>query len=138
MVFETEFPSREKQGKSPFGDPEPVEEEEEAKKSGADVELTVARPGENGDSEEDLPEYDQLEDYDPTLDLPHFQMPPLEMLAQHDSDNPNVTNEELVSNKNKIVETLSNYKIQIDKIKATLRDRARTRRQDLQNKKPGR
>ena len=121
MVFETEFPLREKQGKSPFGNPETIEkEEEEAKRGDDDVELTVAKPGENGDSDEDLPEYDQLEDYDPTLDLPHYQMPPLELLAQHDSDNPNVTNEELVSNKNKIVETLSNYKIQIDKIKATI------------------
>ena len=85
-----------------------------------EVELTVSQPGENGDSDDDLPDYDELEDYDPTLDLPHYQMPPLEMLEKHDSDNPNVTNEELVSNKNKIVETLSNYKIQIDKIKATI------------------
>ncbi|MBN2764170.1 MAG: DNA translocase FtsK 4TM domain-containing protein [Bacteroidales bacterium] len=114
LVFETEFPSREKQGLSVS-----VKSGED-KKPEEDVELTVAQPGENGDDEEDLPDYDQLEDYDPTLDLPHFQMPPLEMLAKHDSDNPNVTNEELVTNKNKIVETLSNYKIQIDKIKATI------------------
>jgi len=31
-----------------------------------------------------------------------------------------VSEEELISNKNKIVETLANYKIQIDKIKATI------------------
>jgi S-DNA-T family DNA segregation ATPase FtsK/SpoIIIE len=119
MVFETEFPSREKQGRSPSGGAG-FDETEETIKKDEDVELTVSKPGENGDSDEELPDYDQLEDYDPTLDLPHFQMPPLELLAQHDSDNPNVTNEELVSNKNKIVETLSNYKIQIDKIKATI------------------
>ncbi|MBN1414186.1 MAG: DNA translocase FtsK 4TM domain-containing protein [Bacteroidales bacterium] len=116
-VFETEFPSREQQGMSTFGK---VADAEKAEKSEEEIELTVSQPGENGDSDEDLPDYDQLEDYDPTLDLPHFQMPPLEMLAKHDSDNPNVTNEELISNKNKIVETLSNYKIQIDKIKATI------------------
>ncbi len=114
LVFEAEFPSREKQGISESA------RTEENKNAREDVELTVAQPGENGDSDNDLPDYDELEDYDPTLDLPHFQMPPLEMLAKHDSDNPNVTNEELVSNKNKIVETLSNYKIQIDKIKATI------------------
>lgn len=114
LVFEAEFPSREKQGISESA------RTEESKNAREDVELTVAQPGENGDSDNDLPDYDELEDYDPTLDLPHFQMPPLEMLAKHDSDNPNVTNEELVSNKNKIVETLSNYKIQIDKIKATI------------------
>ena len=114
LVFETEFPSREKQGISFTGKPE------DKGKADEEVELTVALPGENDDSDGDLPGYDELEDYDPTLDLPHFQMPPLEMLAKHDSDNPNVTNEELISNKNKIVETLSNYKIQIDKIKATI------------------
>ena len=114
LVFETEFPSREKQGLSI------TDKTEESKTYEEEVELTVAQPGENGDADEDLPDYDELEDYDPTLDLPHFQMPPLEMLEKHDSDNPNVSNEELVSNKNKIVETLSNYKIQIDKIKATI------------------
>jgi len=114
LVFETEFPSHEKQGI-----PVTVKTEENIKAE-EEVELTVAQPGENGESDEELPDYDELEDYDPTLDLPHYQMPPLEMLAKHDSDNPNVTNEELVSNKNKIVETLSNYKIQIDKIKATI------------------
>jgi DNA segregation ATPase FtsK/SpoIIIE, S-DNA-T family len=121
LVFETEFPSREKQGvfQSKFTEPE-IKEETENSDSHEEVEITVTTPGENGEPDEELPDYDQLEDYDPTLDLPHFQMPPLEMLEQHDSDNPNVTNEELVSNKNKIVETLSNYKIQIDKIKATI------------------
>ena len=61
-----------------------------------------------------------LEDYDPTLDLPHYQMPHIELLEKHDAENSTVTNEELISNKNKIVETLSHYKIQIDKIKATI------------------
>jgi S-DNA-T family DNA segregation ATPase FtsK/SpoIIIE len=113
-LFETEFPAHEKTGK-------PVIIVPENDKTGKDdIELTVAQPGENGDTDDDMPEDEELEDYDPTLDLPHFQMPPLEMLAKHDSDNPNVTNEELISNKNKIVETLSNYKIQIDKIKATI------------------
>ena len=61
-----------------------------------------------------------LEDYDPTLDLPHYKMPTIDLLEKHDSENSTVTNEELVSNKNKIVETLAHYKIQIDKIKATI------------------
>ncbi len=115
MVFETEFPLHEPQGikSAPVIKPSDTNNEE-------DVELTVSKPGDNGNNDDELPAYDQLEDYDPTLDLPHFQMPPLEMLAKYESDNPNVSNEELISNKNKIVETLSNYKIQIDKIKATI------------------
>jgi len=62
----------------------------------------------------------ELGDYDPTLDLSHFTLPPLELLEDHKSENSEVTNEELISNKNKIVETLANYKIEITKIKATI------------------
>jgi S-DNA-T family DNA segregation ATPase FtsK/SpoIIIE len=114
MVFETEFPLHEPQGlkNTPSVSISEIKEK--------DVELTVSQPGENSNHDDELPAYDQLEDYDPTLDLPHYQMPPLEMLAKYDADNPKVSNEELISNKNKIVETLSNYKIQIDKIKATI------------------
>lgn len=60
------------------------------------------------------------EDYDPTLDLSNYQYPPLELLEEHSSGNPKVTQEELEENKNKIVETLRNYKIEIVKIKATI------------------
>jgi S-DNA-T family DNA segregation ATPase FtsK/SpoIIIE len=58
--------------------------------------------------------------YDPTLDLSHYKLPPIELLEDHKSTNSEVSNDELISNKNKIVETLANYKIQIDKIKATI------------------
>lgn len=61
-----------------------------------------------------------LEDYDPTLDLSNYQYPPLELLEDHSSGNPKVTQEELEENKNRIVETLRNYKIEIVKIKATI------------------
>lgn len=60
------------------------------------------------------------EDFDPTLELPRYQYPPLELLEDHSTGNSEVSNEELISNKNRIVETLGNYKIQIDKIKATI------------------
>ncbi|MFW5978835.1 MAG: DNA translocase FtsK 4TM domain-containing protein, partial [Bacteroidia bacterium] len=64
----------------------------------------------------------RLEDYDPTLELSHFEMPPIEILEEYgDSDGDTTINrEEIIRNKNKIVETLANYKIQIDKIKATV------------------
>ena len=58
--------------------------------------------------------------YDPKLDLSNYKVPIVDLLEDHKSGNPEVTNEELISNKNKIVETLANYKIQIDKIKATI------------------
>ena len=62
----------------------------------------------------------ELSDYDPTLELPNYKLPPLDILKDYDSGDTTVTNEELISNKNRIVETLASYKIKIDKIKATI------------------
>ncbi|MDL2330408.1 DNA translocase FtsK [Odoribacter sp. OttesenSCG-928-A06] len=59
-------------------------------------------------------------DYDPTLDLSNYQYPPLNLLEEHSTGKPKVTQEELEENKNKIVDTLRNYKIEIVKIKATI------------------
>jgi S-DNA-T family DNA segregation ATPase FtsK/SpoIIIE len=129
LVFETEFPQQEKTGAS-FRDAdsqpamqEPFEEETNqsastTKEEEEDVELTVeklSQPEVMGEDRKNL----QLEDYDPTLELSSFQLPPIELLEKHDTS-ASVTNEELVSNKNKIVETLGHYKIKIDKIKATI------------------
>lgn len=117
LVFETEFNRNERNvptASSPKKDsPQPE-----------DVELLLDKPAENenaaANSEDSSGGYEKLEDYDPTLDLSQYKMPPIDLLEKHDTENASVTNEELISNKNKIVETLSNYKIQIDKIKATI------------------
>jgi len=58
--------------------------------------------------------------YDPTLDLPHYRYPTLDLLADYPSDTIPVAKEELEQNKDRIVETLNNYAIRIDKIKATI------------------
>lgn len=63
----------------------------------------------------------QIENYDPTLELSSYKLPPLSLLEQHgDESNGEIDKEEIIANKNRIVETLANYKIQIDKIKATV------------------
>lgn len=62
----------------------------------------------------------KLENFDPTLELSNYKLPPLELLTDYKSVNSVVSEEELISNKNNIVDTLGNYKIQIDKIKATI------------------
>lgn len=59
-------------------------------------------------------------EYDPTLDLPKFQLPPVDYLADHGGGKIKVNREELEANKNKIVDTLRNYKIEIAQIKATI------------------
>jgi S-DNA-T family DNA segregation ATPase FtsK/SpoIIIE len=61
-------------------------------------------------------------EFDPTLDLPDYQRPTLDLLDDYggSASSVNVQKEELETNKNRIVETLANYNIQIDKIKATI------------------
>ena len=59
-------------------------------------------------------------DYDPTLDLSHFKYPPVDLLVKYPESTNKVTREELEENKNRIVETLLNYKIGIASIKATI------------------
>jgi len=59
-------------------------------------------------------------DYDPTLDLSNYALPSIELLKDYGVSKGSVTKEELEENKNKIVTTLQNYKIEIAKIKATV------------------
>ncbi|MDN5212306.1 DNA translocase FtsK [Fulvivirgaceae bacterium BMA12] len=63
---------------------------------------------------------DKVENYDPTLDLPQYQYPTLDLLNEYTSEKVQVTKEELEQNKEKILETLTNFKIGISKIKATI------------------
>lgn len=59
--------------------------------------------------------------YDPTEDLKDFKNPTIDLLREHSANNSiSINKEELEDNKNKIVNTLANYNIQIDKIKATI------------------
>jgi len=62
----------------------------------------------------------KVENYDPTLDLSSYKYPTLELLEDHDSGRVKVTQEELEQNKDKILETLTNFKITIQSIKATI------------------
>ncbi|MFZ1685923.1 MAG: DNA translocase FtsK 4TM domain-containing protein [Flavobacteriales bacterium] len=59
-------------------------------------------------------------EYDPTLDLSDYELPPLDLLVDHGSGELTVSKEELEANKDRIVETLSHYNIAIAKIKATI------------------
>ena len=58
--------------------------------------------------------------FDPTLDLSHYKFPTLDLLKEYSSGGITINQEELEENKNKIVETLRNYKIEIAQIKATV------------------
>lgn len=57
--------------------------------------------------------------YDPTMDLSSYKFPTLDLLDEYDSGKVQVT-QELTHNKDKILETLTNFKIGITSIKATI------------------
>jgi S-DNA-T family DNA segregation ATPase FtsK/SpoIIIE len=60
-------------------------------------------------------------EYDPTLDLSNFKLPTIDLLKDYgQSSNITIDQDELEANKNRIVDTLNNYKIDIAKIKATI------------------
>ncbi|MDO6759133.1 DNA translocase FtsK [Tamlana sp. 2_MG-2023] len=92
------------------------------KEDDSDLEIKVE------EVKEELSESDNLanklvEDFgqfDPTLELGKFQYPPLELLKKYDTEGIKINQEELEENKNRIVDTLSNYKIGISSIKATI------------------
>lgn len=63
---------------------------------------------------------DEKGPYDPTLDLSSYKFPPLELLNEYEANKIQVTQDELNQNKDKIVATLTNFKIGIQSIKATI------------------
>ena len=58
--------------------------------------------------------------FDPTLDLSNYKFPTLDLLKEYSSGGITINQEELEENKNRILETLRNYKIEIAQIKATV------------------
>jgi len=58
--------------------------------------------------------------YDPTLDLSSYKFPTLELLNEYEASKVQVTQEELNQNKDRILSTLTNFKIGIQSIKATI------------------
>lgn len=110
-----------------LGPKDPVKPSTTPKKTD-DVELTIRTP-----KTDDVPEADIIEDeeeeemehytidepYDPRLDLRDFKFPPTDMLEHHEDKNEEVTRDEMVANKNRIVETLRSYSIEITNITAS-------------------
>lgn len=75
--------------------------------------------------EVDQPEDDEvrvteMENYDPTLDLPRYIYPGPDLLIDYPVRDVQVSKDELEQNKDRIVETLINFKIGIASIKATI------------------
>ena len=64
---------------------------------------------------------DEFGEFDETLELPSFKTPELKLLNDYGKNTSiTVNQEELKANKEKIIETLQNYNIEIEKAKATI------------------
>ena len=84
----------------------------------------VQEPAEEESEDEELAEDDYRrhygidEPYDPHLDLSDFEMPETSLLEDWETANTKVTKEELIANKDRIVQTLKDYGIEITEIQA--------------------
>jgi DNA segregation ATPase FtsK/SpoIIIE, S-DNA-T family len=94
------------------------------KKSNDDVDVDLAVQVGNNETELSKKDIDrklkEFGEYDPKLDLSDYKLPSIDLMEEHGSGNISVDKDELENNKNKIIETLLNYKINISKIKATI------------------
>ena len=100
-----------------------IDTSEEAEEEKEDLDLSIETPVNEQQLDQGAIDRSHGIDtlYDPTEDLLDFKNPYIELLKEHSSNNEiTINKEELEENKTKIVNTLANYAIQIDKIKATI------------------
>ncbi|MFK8060140.1 MAG: DNA translocase FtsK 4TM domain-containing protein [Polaribacter sp.] len=98
--------------------PDPILEE---KVDEPEVEIDVAIARDEEHSTENLSDkiLKDFGEFDPTLELSNFKFPTFNLLKQY-NESISIDPQELEANKDKIVETLKNYKIGIAEIKATV------------------
>lgn len=85
-----------------------------------DIDMEVTAPTEEKQAK-DIGEHFGLDtNFDPKLELSSYKLPPLDLLKDYGETTSSVDKEELEANKKRIVDTLANYNITIDKIKATI------------------
>lgn len=111
-------------------DEEPVEDVPQTDKNGAPAETCGEEERDQDEvsftvneiTEEELAKkrINDLGDYDPTLDLAHYNMPTFDLLDRSSVNELTIDNEEQNANKQRIIETLNNYGIKISSIKATV------------------
>ncbi|MBK8558095.1 MAG: DNA translocase FtsK 4TM domain-containing protein [Lewinellaceae bacterium] len=99
---------------------------------GEDAELEIHIPDPQSVTPEEAPAYkppveliqednpNLTEPYDPTLELSHYEYPHLQLLTEYDLQKLEIDREELEANKNQIIQTLLYFKIEIEKIRATI------------------
>lgn len=107
----------------PFEDvlPANIKASENVPDTDEELEIEVSKPEEPQLSDEEIDsKVQRFGEYDPKLDLSRYESPGIELLVEHGGSAFSIDKQELEENKNKIVETLLNYKIGVSKIKATI------------------
>jgi len=114
-----DIPALEKEKQANDGFEVNVPVEEEIDELAMEVEKVVEEKEEKDNAAEKL--VADFGEFDPTLELGSYKFPTLDLLDPHGvTGGITINQEELENNKNKIVETLKNYKIGIAQIKATI------------------
>ena len=86
-----------------------------------EMEVELAKTEETADTKTVAPALDDLEPYDPKRDLENYHYPTLDLLKKYDNDGkPYIDMTEQTANKNRIVEVLRTFGVEISSIKATV------------------
>ena len=126
----------EKQSSEPTPKPLPEEEKKQEVVFEPEIKEIIIEPHKEGDvaltvettKEEAVTDgsvsnqlVEKFGEFDPTLELSKYKFPTLDLLREYEGGNDvSIDQVELESNKDKIVDTLGNYGINIDSIKATI------------------
>ncbi len=111
----------EKIAEEPVIESEPVEVfENDEEEDESDFKVSIAKTDATLSDDEFNSIRQEYGDYDPTLELSGYLLPPIDLLKDYGNGQVSINKQELEDNKNRIVETLSHYKIDIAKIKATV------------------
>lgn len=87
------------------------------KEEKVEPEITVQKGGSEEDEEYKGP---SLEPYNPRLDLENYHYPTLELMRRYDNNEPTINMEEQNANKERIINILRSFGIEISTIKATV------------------
>ncbi|MCA0931120.1 DNA translocase FtsK [Lutimonas saemankumensis] len=114
LILDPEVTSKSEEDFSQVGEPPEMDEEE--------IEIVVEGPVEEEHTIKNLANslVKDFGEFDPKLELSNYRFPELSLLKDYSNENININKQELENNKNRIVETLNNYKIGIASIKATI------------------
>lgn len=116
---EPEIPKKEPSGEEPAAPAMIIKSQEDPDDLEMEVETAVEEEEEDNLSQKLVKDFGE---FDPTLELQNYKYPTLELLKDYNASGGGITidQEELEENKNRIVDTLKNYKIEIAQIKATV------------------